>query len=248
MVPPPIFVIGPPRSGTTILVQRLLNNFRFTYTSNADSVLFTLPVLADHLTAKPKVGGIDRDHGESSEFGYIKGPWSVSEAGSMMRYFLDDPDNGKRISHFRGAVTDASLRSKRPYLTKNTLNALRLRAILRAFPNAFLIRTQRERESNARSILKMRRSRGGEHIWAGPAPTGWQSITHREPIEQARWQINAIHAQIDSDLATANHDAFPVLMEEFIDTPVETLSKIAESYQNASGFELTPTMSSKLTS
>lgn len=239
--PPPIFVVGPPRTGTTILVQRLLNRYRFTYTCNADSALFTLPVLANRITARFKVGRGDRDQGETSEYGYVSGPWSVSEAGSMMRYFLDNEDDERRLTHFRGAVLDASRRSGRPYLTKNTVNALRLRVVLRAFPDAFVIRTDRERESTARSILKMRRLRGGEHVWAGPAPQGSEQMSDREPIDQARWQIQAIHDRLDADLSEAGREAFPVRMEEFLERSDHVLGDIAHAYQEASGFALART-------
>ena len=41
----PVFIIGLPRSGSTLLFQLLINNFKFSYFTNLVNVFFRCPVL-----------------------------------------------------------------------------------------------------------------------------------------------------------------------------------------------------------
>ncbi|WP_323761785.1 sulfotransferase [Maricaulis sp.] len=227
---PPIFIVGPPRTGTTILYQRLLTHFRFTYPSNVDAALFSLPCMAHAISRSFK--DRERSHGDSSDFGYVPGLWGASEAGPLMRYFLDDE---RRVTSFGQAVRHMSAASGLPYLCKNTVNAVRLPTIFEALPDAWVVRTHRDRETTARSILKMRRSVGSEQDWAGVRPDGSESVSAAAPIEQTRWQYDAVQSQIDRDLAAAGRTAFDVQYEEFIADPPAMLQGLASAYANDTG-------------
>jgi len=227
---PPIFIVGPPRTGTTILYQRLLTHFRFTYPGNVDAALFSLPCMAHAISRRFK--DRERSHGDSSDFGYVPGLWGASEAGPLMRYFLDDE---RRVDSFGRAIRHMSVASGVPYLCKNTVNAIRLPTIFRALPDAWVVRTHRDRETTARSILKMRRSVGGEQEWAGVRPDGADAVVSAEPIEQTRWQYDAVQEQIDADLAAAGRTAFDVRYEDFIADPRTMLQGLADAYTRDTG-------------
>lgn len=231
--PAPVFLIGPPRTGTTILYQRLLTHYRFTYPSNMDAALFTMPSLA-HCVSRRFKDRI-RFHGDSSDYGYVAGMWGASEAGPMMRYFLD---NESRREMFGNAVRYVSAASGLPFLCKNTLNSVRLPAIFEALPNAFVVRTHRDREATARSILKMRRHNGDETEWAGVKPDGYEAVLDQEPIEQTRWQYDAVQARIDNDLRAVGHQAFDVVYEEFVADPPGILGRLVAEYEAASGMSV----------
>ena len=46
---PPVFIIGPPRSGTTVLYQLLCKHFNFGYTNNFVADWYNIPITATRL-------------------------------------------------------------------------------------------------------------------------------------------------------------------------------------------------------
>jgi hypothetical protein len=230
---PPIFVIGPPRTGTTILYQRLLTHFCFTYPSNVDSALFSVPSLAHACSRRFKDNR--HAHGDTSDYGYVSGLWGASEAGPMMKYFLDSEN---RCAKFGAAIRAMSAASDRPYLTKNTVNSIRLPAIHKAFPDAWIVRTFRDRETTARSILRMRGHNGSEEEWAGVRPAGADSVLTADPIDQTRWQYDAVQSTIDADLEQLGMPSFEVRYEAFVADPAAVLNSLVAAYREATGLEI----------
>ena len=56
---PPIFILGAPRSGTTLIYQLLISNFRFAYFPNIANTFYMCPIYATInralVNAKPKL-------------------------------------------------------------------------------------------------------------------------------------------------------------------------------------------------
>lgn len=194
----PVFIVGAPRTGTTILYQLLLGAYRFAYLCNLDALLFTAPALSDRLTGafKDKL----EDKGSESAYGYVPGLFHPSEAGAVFRlWFGGEPgqESTAPLDHIRAMQG----RCGAPFLCKNTLNSLRIPAICERVPGARFVWVRRDLDKTCDSILRWRReSTGSESNWVGAQPPGWEHWADLEPREQVRRQILAIEAQIRATL------------------------------------------------
>src|SRR6056297_1412323 len=77
---PPVFIMGPPRSGTTLLYQLLTQTCHFSYFSEFAASYNTFPFLATYL--KKKHFGKD-NQSFKSDFGRPRGLFAPSEAGEI---------------------------------------------------------------------------------------------------------------------------------------------------------------------
>jgi hypothetical protein len=226
---PPIFIVGAPRSGTTVLFKSLAETFELTYPSNVESALFAAPWLL-HQASWP-FKRAPRSFSEQSRYGYVGGLWSPSEAGPLLRLLLDQK---KRRLHFRDAVLAASSASGRPYLCKNTHNSLRVSALTELFPDALFIWCRRDRAATIRSILRMREVQEGNITsWSGVRPEGWQAVSDRSPEDQVAWQVDTIETQIAADAGRSGSDLLPVQHEDFAADRYIVLDAIAKHYSGA---------------
>lgn len=233
--PPPVFIVGAPRSGTTIIYQLLLTGYRFTYLSNIDSVLFTLPTLCHFITHRFK--DKDGSKGETSNFGYVSGTFGPNESGPFMRYFLEQKSGD--LSVFKNTCTAIASLSKRPLLTKNTLNSLRVATIAKAFPNAFIIWIKRNPNDLQSAILRMRKNIHGDVTqWAGAKPKGWQNHLNKSPEEQVIWQINSINEAISRDITKCNLASCIIDFDDCLDDTNRTLERAIACYRDFSNNDL----------
>jgi hypothetical protein len=145
----PIFIIGAPRSGSTLLYQLLAYYYEFSYINNLSSIFYKSPALITYLTKyifKPY-----SDKSLSSAYGLIKGIWSPSEAGAVFNHWFDnDKINNEYI---RKSIIRIGHIYKRPFLCKNLKNYLRLERIYEIFPDAFFVYIKRNLIYNAQSII-----------------------------------------------------------------------------------------------
>ncbi len=100
---PPCFVVGPPRSGTTIVYEALVTRFRTAYFSNLAHRLHRTPAAATRFGRRI----IAEWRGDfASAYGHIEGWGSPSEAGWIWRRWIPEE------SHL-AAATSADARSGR---------------------------------------------------------------------------------------------------------------------------------------
>src|SRR5690606_22671196 len=77
----PVFVIGPPRSGTTLLYQLLVNRFDFIYLDNLSSKFYSAPTVGMWLS-KTVAGLAPRTStGYESAYGKTESIFGPNEAG-----------------------------------------------------------------------------------------------------------------------------------------------------------------------
>jgi LPS sulfotransferase NodH len=146
-VAPPIFIVGAPRSGTTLLYQLLTYHFEFSYFSNFTSMFIKSPVLMGYLTRKIKEPYDDNSF--SSDYGLMKGTWAPSEAGKIFKYwFLRKNDD--RIKNSIYALSEVF---EAPFIAKNLRINAELEYIHQMFPDALFIHIKRETVFNAQSLI-----------------------------------------------------------------------------------------------
>jgi hypothetical protein len=213
---PPIFIIGVPRTGTTLLYQSLIKKFKFSYIPNISNYLFKVPVSA------AKIGKIffpKYDITFQSSYGNIKGLMASSEAGSVWnRWFLKD---NKRVSDFSikekldkdekkyiySTVKGFESIFNLPFLNKNTFHSVRIALLSGIFPKALFIQMRRNPVNVAISILHGRRENNKDiSKWWSVTPKEINNLKEKNYLDQVVGQIYYIEKNIQESIDRVGKD------------------------------------------
>ncbi|MCP4743815.1 MAG: sulfotransferase [Actinomycetales bacterium] len=236
---PVVFMLGPPRCGSTLLVQTLVSNLDVSYISNRHAAWFGAPWIIERF-ARPRPPQAGVEH--RSRHGVTEGPSGPSECGPWWRRFHPgDWWETPELASFdaKGFARSLALYSKvsgRPVIFKNLYASLRIPAIVKAVPNAVFIQIRRDEEDVARSILKVRQDvYGTTEAWWSMKPRDWESTASLPPEEQVRRQIAGVERHIREGLATAavsDRRLLPIEYQTLCDDPgsvVEAVSRFLTS-------------------
>lgn len=199
---PPVFILGAPRCGSTLLYQLMLDYFDLGYISNLHCKLYGAPSLAE-LLFRPS-----RRRGPSSfksEHGQVKGWSSPSECGDYWyRFFrrtpqyvtLSDITPGS-VLNLRRSMRAMGVAMGKPLLFKNLPCSLRLGPIMKALPESAFVVVQRDRLETGQSILEARKSLFGNYGgWFSVEPPEIESLRGRPAHEQVAAQIQSVYRLI----------------------------------------------------
>ncbi|HET60334.1 MAG TPA: sulfotransferase [Chloroflexi bacterium] len=205
---PNIWIIGPPRSGTTLLYQVLLKRYKFAYISNFASVFYKAPILATGIAhilfnSRDAVIEFESDYGKTSNW---LGP---HEAGAFWyRWFPKGdyvyvPPNALSQNHLKllkREVIGLGLFMKAPVLFKNVYNSMRIAPIVETFPNACFLVCNRDPLDSAQSILNGRaKFYNDKSEWLSVPPKEVEQIRQHPYWQQVTEQVYYIYQQIDED-------------------------------------------------
>lgn len=230
----PLFIVGAPRSGSTLLYQLMVARFDVTYLANRHCSFFGAPSWVERLGGR----GASPPEDYSSRHGLTAGPWGPAECGPFWYRFFrkspqfvplseSEPGDLQRLRAAFRALGDAG---RRPLVFKNLLCALRLEPIAAALPEGRFVVIRRALDEHARSILVARERANAEvRSWWSAEPPGWERLAQLEPVEQALGQIDAIHATIDESRDRVGPGRFLDVSYDTLRSDVHgTLAKIAD--------------------
>lgn len=202
----PVFIVGPPRSGTTLLYEALVTRFHFAYFSNASHRLHRTPVSATKLfrrTIRDWTGSFE------STYGKIAGWGAPCEAGWIWDRWRDalEPTEGDRLRidpgrEMRSTLDALSAMLGAPFLGKNVELSECLPVLDRLFPGCVFLEIRRDPGDCIRSIHRLRERRlGTGHLkqWLSVKPRGWDTFRDAEPIEQIAAQVFGVHRDVAED-------------------------------------------------
>ncbi|KFN48874.1 sulfotransferase family protein [Arenimonas composti] len=232
---PLVFIIGAPRTGSTILYQALTNDLDVLYIDNL-VCRWHRNLLHGFALSRARFG--DRPHDNfKAELGNTSayGDHAPSECGDFWyrwldrdEHFVDDDQATPAIvTAIRRELTAVVNRFDRPLMFKNLNAGQRLRLILKAFPDARLIHVVRDTEPTVRSILAARRSRGiGRGEWWSVKPRGYRELLSLDEEAMVRAQVARIEAQIAEDCA--RFPAGNVMQVRYNDFSPELVARIGQ--------------------
>lgn len=239
---PPVFIVGPPRVGSTVLMQMLSQYLEVSYLRNYHQWVFGFPRLGDSLFRRQQ----NSDPALESEYGSTRGLSGAWEGGEWWyRFFPRTPnyiDEAAAQIVDEGAllrsVTDWTNGAQRSLLFKNTYASLRIRTLARVFPNARYIHISRGLVGNALSILEARRDTLGSYAqWFGLRPPGWEQACRGDAIDQVLFQVRQTHQTITEDLeafGVPTRFVHTVQYEDLCNLPQATLKGV-ETFASAFG-------------
>lgn len=232
--PPPVFVVGPPRSGTTLIYEALVGSFRFAYISNLAHRLYRTPVAATKLG----LSVIERyEPTYESTWGHISGWGAPNEGGWVWDRWFPEHDVSESgepspasTDVMRKTIHAMSLLMRGPFITKNVNHSVWIPYLSRVFPGAIFVEVQRDVVASARSMLKARREDAGErrmHEWMSVKPRHWRRYERESAETQCVAQAVLLRRQIQEDvgaLEPVQHVAIPY--ESFCESPEHWLEQV----------------------
>lgn len=247
----PVFIIGAPRTGSTILYQTLTNQLDVLYIDNLVCKFYKNFFFGFWLSSKlfkqKAHNCFKSNHGDTSKCG-LHAP---SECGGFWyrwlpadRHFIDYDDiTDEMVNEIRDEITTVINYFDKPLVFKNLNAGQRLRLLSRCFPNAKFIFMKREPLFTAQSIIKAKRKINikDNDFWS-LMPHNYEKLETFDSYEQIVKQIYYVEKQIieDSKLFD-NHNFLTVnykeLGKDFKDTVTKSRmfinTKNKENYQRA---------------
>lgn len=239
----PIFVVGCPRSGTTLCVQLLVAGFRLSYPTNVFRYLPQAPWLGTMLLGPVLRSSPSRF---SSRFGRIAGLGSPAEVGEFLHrwfrrwptYTEPSPEQIERLKGLRRYLSVLSRHAGAPVILKNTYNTLRIGPLAAAIPEALFLSVERNVADTALSLLRARRALRGSHDkWLGVDPPEFEELRKYSPHEQVVLQVLSITKHVRRDLGryVPSQRVFQICYEAMCDDPRSFLDRFAAFVHSNAG-------------
>jgi hypothetical protein len=208
---PVVFIIGAPRSATTLVSQIFAHAECFGYPSNFVARFFAAPSLG--ILMQRALGivddgqgsyfseyGVTRDWNEPHEFGYFWDRWFDlgQEANKLDAAQLETVDH----QGLRASVARMEAAAGRPMVFKNnTWCTLQAGYLRRVFPKSVWVVCQRHPLYAAQSIALGRQRRYGNfEAWWSIRPTQYRQLLALPWWEQVVWQVHHILDDMEREL------------------------------------------------
>ncbi|WP_321470626.1 sulfotransferase [Halarcobacter sp.] len=213
----PIFIIGAPRTGSTILYQTITNQFDVLYIDNFicnfNRNFFFGFWLSDKLFKQKSHNCFRSKHGSTS----ICGLHAPSECGEFWykwlptdKHFIDYNDiTDDIVEEIRNEISAVINYFDKPLVFKNLNAGQRLKLLQKCFPNAKFITVKRDPLFTAQSILKAKRKIGisDDKFWS-VMPKNVKKLEILNCYEQIIKQIYYLEKQIVEDVKLFKKNSF----------------------------------------
>lgn len=234
---PPLFIVGPPRSGTTLSYQVITQEFRLAYFTALANYLFGASNLMAHVV--PPLCGRPKASFESAYGGSV-GWCAPAENGNFwFRWLPRDGEQGHYIStaamsavhmaQMRAAVNSLALIAGRPFVFKSVYLAMAIGPLAAAFPDARFIHVRRDPFYTCQSLLKARLARPDPREWWSVKPPEYRAWRNLPLAEKIVRQVLAVEEIVARDLRSHAPGRFRELhYEALCADPHAQLSELTE--------------------
>jgi hypothetical protein len=231
----PVFiVVGAPRSGTTLLLQTIIEYFNIGYVNNYIAKYWEAPVIGAILFQSMNLNkerqsfisdsgfttGIHGPH----EFGYFWKRFFKYEDSHQIKE-LDYPSiNHKLLNKEISGLEDIL---KKPMIFKNPpALSLQIKFFNKYVPNTHFIYIKRDPKFIAQSIyLKRKQIYKDEQHWYSTKPAEYQYLKEKDPIEQIAGQVFYTIRKIENDLYEISDNSKTIIdYEDFCRNPIKCIN------------------------
>lgn len=193
----PLFIVGVPRSGTTIAYQLATHCLRLSYFPNIANILYQVPVVANRIgqsVLRPYKTDFD------SRFGYSRGLMAPSEGGRIWRRWFGitpkEECQGRKsvavgeMKRLQQTIACIEADGAAPFVNKNVFSSVRIHELSEIFPKSLFLQVSRSPLEVAASILRGRDTvLGRRDRWWSVLPTGIADPGRLDVYEQIAAQI-----------------------------------------------------------
>lgn len=232
---PPLFVLGPARSGTTVMIQAAASCLDLGWISNLAAKFWAAPVTG--LTLQQKLLPRHLESSFKSRFGQTDAIQEPHEFGYFWQRHLQYRDQVAPADPAAMPVDWAGLGDTlkamlacegRPIVMKSYMLGFFFAQIRAVLPQACFLRVSRDPVSVARSLDQVRAAYGSDVIWPGVKPAYWHALADRPRGERLAAQAVDIEAAYDAAGLTGDKPGvLHVRYEDFCGDPRAVLDQLS---------------------
>ncbi len=232
----PIFILGVPRSGTTLFYQLLTDHYRVEYIDNLAHTfyrtLFTGVQLSHYFFNEQPHQSFSSSAGKTEAAGWH----APNEAPRFWYRFMSRdkprvgpdqlPQGEQRI--LRDTLTAIMEKYGRPLIMKNLFNNERVPLLKALFPRARFFHVERDKVATALSIYRERKKLGiPDEAWWSARPANYRSLMKLPLVERIAAQVHHLDEQIRRDLGTlAPERVESIRYEDLCSDPLSLLHQL----------------------
>ena len=246
---PLVYVVGAPRSGTTLASQLLAKYLDVGYIDNLIARFWRRPIVGIRLSQICLGAEARRSISLQSTYGVTAGLAGPHEFGYFWRYWFDldhAPTHHLTPAELERVDTDGLgrvLRHEllggfdRPTVFKNVICGFQARLLSRVHANSLFIHVTRDPMATAGSILAARLARYGTHnAWWSLKPGTFDTISRiAEPAAQVARQVLDCRAELAEELASPGVHAITIGYETLCQHPDAQLERVCEAVRQLGG-------------
>jgi hypothetical protein len=203
---PRLFILGLPRSGTTLVYQYIAHRLQVAWLTNGVGRFPYAPCLATWFQVRTH----RRYRSDfSSRFGKVSGAVAPREAGGFWGRFFH-PDRYQGPEEINDEARDELRRTiscierihrGRPFINKNVKHMQRLGALAAIFPDARFLVISRRLPEVALSLYRARQRIFGDPTrWYSVRPPDYEALRGLKPAAQVAGQLRSLVVQLENDL------------------------------------------------
>ena len=235
---PPLFILGLPRSGTTLVYQYIVHRLEVSYLTNGVGRYYLSPYLTTLL--QTRLHGVYKSDFQS-DYGKVSGPVAPREAGTFWSRFMDideyvtyddlDPSDVELLPTIIASIQH--IYGGAPFVNKNVKHLLRIDALSKIFPEARFLVVRRDLKDVALSVLRGRyKNMGDSRRWWSVKPPNFDSLENLAPHAQVAHQLVSLNKKLDHDLsALPAHRILSAAYHDFCANPEQLIGRLIESYR-----------------
>jgi hypothetical protein len=235
---PLVFIVGAPRSGTTLLSQLMTRHLCLAWIDNETARYWSAPVEGLRRALVQGAGGRELVS-LTSHLGATDGRGGPHEFGWFWQWFGEFPDADELSREELASVKWNDLQrqlyamsglARLPLLLKSvTYVNYQIGTLVAVLPRVRFVHIHRDPRFAAQSILEARRARYGDtsHWWS-LRPRAWRDWSALAPIEQVCRQVMHAKQSIDAALAGPAHGlGLSISYEQLVVRPGEVLADVS---------------------
>jgi hypothetical protein len=251
---PMIFIMGPPRSGTTLFMQWLADTGLVSYPSNLLSRFYSAPIIGAKIQLlltdrryvfRNELGEFTQKTNYLSENGKTDGTLAPNEFWYFWRRFLAEPEQDtwtdKELNRsfdketMLAEVAGISNVFEKPFAAKGMLFNYNIQYLDSIFSKALFIQIERDPVNNVASLLeaRVRQLCSVEHWYSFKIPE-YEQLAQLDPITQVAGQVHYINQAVTRGLEQL--DPFRkmyVRHEEFCENPKRVYDELVARLEPA---------------
>lgn len=240
---PAIYIVGAPRSGTTLFSQVVSRYLPVGYINNLIARFWLRPSVGIRLSSILLGGESRKEIDFSSKHGVTEGLAGPHEFGYFWAHGLCL--NEAKTHHL--SPTEISLVDKvalkeslenevlagfgRPVVFKNVICGFQASLLVELHQKSLFIHISRDIRSTCASILKSRFERYGDYsTWWSLKPSTFETLP-RDPIQQVVQQVIDCRKELKRQIANSGAPAIDITYEDFCRDPNSVLKAISEKLE-----------------
>jgi len=237
---PFLFIIGAPRSGTTLLSQLIANTLDISYINNLSARFFLAPLHG--IRFSNTILGNTRQSDFHSDYARTNGLNEIHEFGYFWRYWLnkhtfDDITFAKEKeaeidwTGVRKVLSSLQNETNRPFVFKNIYGSYHMRKFVDILQKVIFIYIERDELDTAVSILNARKKYNTDlNTWWSYQPLEYNQLKNKDYWAQIAGQIYYLQEFYKKEMEQLPHkNHLSISYKQMCDEPSSVIEKIKDT-------------------